>query len=385
MQGQWHTRKGEDDHVIEHTAILAPDGAPDWVHDRQQLWNMVERREVNLTDGRLKENAQLFREVEITLPRELSREQRIELVEAYVQEQFVSQGMIADVAIHNRRASDGQEQPHAHIMLSLRRLETDEAKTAQGRFFGSKAREWNTPDALYEKLAEVKNRIGNLDRDIREFGPAGPVWAALEAAREKLTAARAELAPDSAGDARPTKVVQRAQRHVTQLERAAKTFGRDARLGHILESAKEDKAALQQQMPIYQWRAAWSQAANRALERAGEAARIDHRTLKAQRAEALTQGDLMRARELDREPQKPMGMLGRIEDAYTRLRENIHHYAAIEQRQKMVRQFGSLGAGDPVRMKQAMLRIQEWTQEVIDRFNRTQSDDDLVPEVRRGR
>ena len=64
------------------------------------------------------------------------------------------------------------------------------------------------------------------------------------------------------------------------------------------------------------WREAWAQDANAALERAGHALRIDHRTLEAQRAEALelaaearARGDeveelaqTVRAVELDREP-----------------------------------------------------------------------------------
>ena len=98
-----YTRKGG----IVHTEILLPDNAPKEYADRSVLWNAVEKAE------RAK-NAQLAREIEIALPHELTREQGISLVREYVKEQFVSAGMCADFAIHDK--NDGN--PHAHIMLT---------------------------------------------------------------------------------------------------------------------------------------------------------------------------------------------------------------------------------------------------------------------------
>ena len=384
MMGKWHTRASDPNHSIEHKTILAPEDAPDWALDRQQLWNMVERREVNLTDGKLKDKAQLFREVEITLPRELSREERIELVESFVEDQFVCEGMIADIAIHNRRASDGREQPHAHIMLTMRRLETDEGKLGDGRVFGFKAREWNTPDPLYKTLATVKQQAGQLQHDIAEFGDQGRVETALKAARAALKALKEDLGDRALDELGKTerKDLRRVENHVAALVGAHKNLGAGARLGDALDDCKERLDTLKQDMPIMRWRQAWEDAANDALERAGEPARIDCRTLRAQRQEALEQGDIWRAELLDREPQKPMGLLGRVQDAYVRLRDNIHHYAAIDQRGRMLQEFDRMHERDPVTLKQAILRIQDWTEEVIERFNRTRSDQDRVPVVR---
>jgi len=101
---------------VEHTEILAPENAPDWVHDRAALWNAVEASEK-------RKDSRLAREVELSLPRELSEQERIELVRGYVRSQFVDAGMVADVAIHNPDAKDGEEQPHAHILLTLRRID----------------------------------------------------------------------------------------------------------------------------------------------------------------------------------------------------------------------------------------------------------------------
>ncbi|UXT50152.1 MobA/MobL family protein [Agrobacterium tumefaciens] len=55
------------------------------------------------------------------------------------------------------------------------------------------------------------------------------------------------------------------------------------------------------------WRAEWAIACNAALERAGQRMRIDHRTLEAQRKDALTRRDLARALELNRTPEIHVG------------------------------------------------------------------------------
>lgn len=117
---------------VEYAAIMAPDGAPAWVYDRQTLWNAVERRE---DASKRPWHAQLAREVLVTLPRELSAAQCAALVRGFVQAEFTSQGMVADIALHRPPASDGGEQPHAHILLTMRHLEG-------GRFTG-KGRDWN--------------------------------------------------------------------------------------------------------------------------------------------------------------------------------------------------------------------------------------------------
>src|SRR3546814_2283929 len=87
--------------------------------DRSRLWIGVEAVEK-------RKDAQLAREVEISLPRELGAEDRRALVEGYVREHFVSQGMIADVSLHRGHSADGQEQPHAHVMLTMRDLRSEE-------------------------------------------------------------------------------------------------------------------------------------------------------------------------------------------------------------------------------------------------------------------
>ncbi len=109
-----------------HTQILAPDGAADWVFDRDKLWNTVEACEKH-------PRAQLAREVELALPHQLSQEQNLALLRQYVTDQFVSRGMVADFAIHEGHTD--KRNVHAHVMLTMRKLTPDG--------FGNKVREWN--------------------------------------------------------------------------------------------------------------------------------------------------------------------------------------------------------------------------------------------------
>lgn len=115
---------------VQHCAIHAPDGAPSWVHDRAQLWNTVE-------SGENRVNSQLAREIVLGIPIELTSESRSTLLDGFVREAFVSLGMVADYAIHDKAGN-----PHAHIMLTLREL------TPDGKGFGNKRREWNRPELL---------------------------------------------------------------------------------------------------------------------------------------------------------------------------------------------------------------------------------------------
>lgn len=124
-----YTRKGG----VLHTEILAPDNAPAWMSDRAALWNAVEKAE-------RRKDAQLTREVQLSLPHELSHEERVELTRTFIRDTFVSAGMIADICHHAPDRQGDQRNYHAHVLLTLREL------TGDG--FGKKQREWNKTDHL---------------------------------------------------------------------------------------------------------------------------------------------------------------------------------------------------------------------------------------------
>jgi ATP-dependent exoDNAse (exonuclease V) alpha subunit len=118
---------------VEWTGIMAPDDAPAWVQDREKLWNMVEQKEI-------RKDAQLAREVQLSLPHELNFEQRQGLVRDFVQREFVRRGMTADIAMHKPDRGGDQRNFHVHILLTTRDIGPDG--------FGKKNRQWNSREEL---------------------------------------------------------------------------------------------------------------------------------------------------------------------------------------------------------------------------------------------
>lgn len=96
---------------VVYSEIQLSENAPKEYKDRQKLWNSVQEMEKRA-------DAQVAREVEVAIPKELERENQIKLVRDYIQEQFIKKGMIADWSIHDK----GDGNPHAHIMLTMRSL-----------------------------------------------------------------------------------------------------------------------------------------------------------------------------------------------------------------------------------------------------------------------
>ena len=185
---------------VVHSEILLPEGAPACLLDRATLWNAVEA-------GEKRKDAQLAREIEIALPRELSRAAAIRLAQDFVREQFVARGMVADLNVHWGRTARGEEQPHAHVMLTMREVGP--------AGFGKKVRDWNRTEVLVgwrERWAGLANeRLAEQGHDIRvdhrshaaqgielepqsKIGPAG--------ARREARGEDAERAAEHAGLAR---------------------------------------------------------------------------------------------------------------------------------------------------------------------------------------
>ena len=136
------TRKGG----IAHTEILLPQNAPQEFANRSVLWNSVEKIEKS-------KNSQLAREIEIALPKELDREKQIELVRNYVKENFVDVGMCADIAIHDKN----DENPHAHILLTMRSLNEDKT-------WGAKSKK----EYIFDKNCKKNKSFAELDKRNRK-------------------------------------------------------------------------------------------------------------------------------------------------------------------------------------------------------------------------
>lgn len=119
---------------VLHAEIMTPTGAPAWMQDRATLWNTVEQLE-------RRKDAQVAREVVVSLPHQLDDAGRLALARSFVQTNFVSRGMVADLAIHAPPDDGDHRNYHAHILLSLRQAEP------RG-FRAVKTREWNSDEFL---------------------------------------------------------------------------------------------------------------------------------------------------------------------------------------------------------------------------------------------
>jgi Ti-type conjugative transfer relaxase TraA len=146
---------------VIHSEILLPEGAPEWMRDREQLWNAAEAAEK-------RRDAQVAREVEFALPEELKDFEAIGLAREFVVREFVARGMVADLNVHWDEGN-----PHAHVMLTMREV------TPGG--FGQKVREWNQVGLLREwreHWADLANqhlmRVGyDVHVDHRSFKDQG--------------------------------------------------------------------------------------------------------------------------------------------------------------------------------------------------------------------
>lgn len=115
-EGKTHDYTRKQD--IEHSEIILADHMPDQLAPRGALWNAVET-------GIKRKDGQPAFEVEVALPRELSREQCVQLVREFATAEFVDKGLAVDINIHRPTASDGGEHPHAHILIPTRRFNED--------------------------------------------------------------------------------------------------------------------------------------------------------------------------------------------------------------------------------------------------------------------
>src|SRR3546814_2187872 len=79
---------------VIHSEVMLPEDAPERLHDRETLWNEVEAVEK-------RKDAQLAREVEFAIPREMTNEQGVALAREFVQREFVDRGMVADPYVHS--------------------------------------------------------------------------------------------------------------------------------------------------------------------------------------------------------------------------------------------------------------------------------------------
>lgn len=210
--------------------IFLPKYAPPEWSDRGTLWNAVEENEKT-------KDSRLAREFIVALPIEMGKTEWESLLTDFIKDNFVSDGMCADVCIHD---TDGHN-PHAHIMVTVRPL----AENGKWQYKTEK-----------EYLCI---------RDGEEMGFTGAEFK--QAQREgwekqyqyKVGRKKEYMAPSVA--------------EAAGYERVSKTpkstrFGRQNPIAARWNSDEQ----------LVLWRSAWADVTNRYLERVGAEARIDHRS-----------------------------------------------------------------------------------------------------------
>ena len=97
---------------VTYSEIILPENAPSFFYDRASLWNSVEEAEKQ-------DNAQLYREFEIALPKELSREHQLQAAHEFFQRR-AAEGMIVDWSFHDKPGN-----PHVHGIAPTRGVKKD--------------------------------------------------------------------------------------------------------------------------------------------------------------------------------------------------------------------------------------------------------------------
>ena len=204
--------------------------APVEWQDREKLWNAVEETEKT-------KDSRLAREFVAALPIELSRQQQIALLQKFVREQFVAEGMCADVAVHD---TDGHN-PHAHILLTVRPL------TETGAWQYKTEKEY-----LCVKGGEERGFTAAEFKSAQAEG-----WE--KQYQYKVDKKKVYMAPSQAEKC--------GYERVSKYPKSTK-YGRQNPISARWNSEEH----------LLVWREVWATAANRCLELAGHAERIDHRS-----------------------------------------------------------------------------------------------------------
>ena len=211
--------------------VFLPEYAPTEWQDRAILWNAVEETEKT-------KDSRLAREFVVALPIELGKDEWQTLVSEFIREQFVSDGMCADCAIHD---TDGHT-PHAHILLTVRPLDEHG--------------QW--------QYKTEKEYLCVRDGEERGFTASGFKAAQADGWEKQylyyVDKKKKEYLPPSEAEVRG---LERADKHPKSTK-----FGRQ---NPITERWNSDEQ-------LVLWRSAWADTVNRVLERSGIEERIDHRS-----------------------------------------------------------------------------------------------------------
>lgn len=130
----------EGEYAKGHSAYIARDGAK-WTERRNELVAVEHHNMPDWTEGRHltfwdaadtfeRANGRVYNEIEFSLPRELTPQQRLELAREFAAQELGDRYTYT-IAVHNSKALDGKGNPHVHLMFSERSLDGIEREREQ--------------------------------------------------------------------------------------------------------------------------------------------------------------------------------------------------------------------------------------------------------------
>lgn len=144
---------------VQHVVILLPENAPSWIQDivkecKASRQIGLQKLSDKFESAEKRRDARVYREIEFSLPNELTEEQNVEWATRFVEDTCVKRGMVAIMNFHlDVDEKTGEDKPHCHVLLSTREL------TEVG-FSRYKQRDWNRVELLQdwrEQYAEYQN------------------------------------------------------------------------------------------------------------------------------------------------------------------------------------------------------------------------------------
>jgi Ti-type conjugative transfer relaxase TraA len=146
-------RTGEIYHYINkdnvgYVEIMVPENSPLWIKDLSKECEVSRQTALQkfsdiIEAAERRKDARVYREIEFSLPNELTPEQNITWAREFVRDACIAKGMVAVLNFHfDVDPKTGQEKPHCHVLLSTREL------TETG--FGMKNRDWDKKELVEE-------------------------------------------------------------------------------------------------------------------------------------------------------------------------------------------------------------------------------------------
>lgn len=206
---------GQGGYVEKNTEIIfvRSENMPSWAENAGEFWEAGDEFE--------RKNGSVYREHLLSLPRELTHEQNIKLIDEWIEKHL--QGYSYTYAYHETVALDGGLQPHCHLMFSERKNDGIERTKEQyfkrynaknpekggvkkqntGKSHGERQQELldlrhdfgeHLKEHLrahgHEKSAELVDMRNYIERGAEAPEPQKPIWI-KQAEKQKIQAERA--------------------------------------------------------------------------------------------------------------------------------------------------------------------------------------------------